>query len=635
MCSIAGLILNSNKNNNTIQLIQYFKQSLSHRGPDDSGVFSKNLDINHSKSLHLIHQRLSILDLSVAASQPMQSHDGRFCIIFNGEIYNYLELKKELKSKGYIFKSRSDTEVLLNAFIEWGTKVLARLVGMFAFCIFDAKTNKLFLARDFFGIKPLYYTFTDQYFAFASEIPALLKISGLRPQANLAATYNYLHSNYTDHNQTTLFEGISQLLPSHYLEVSLDSLGNLQPQCFWKVNLENRSQLSFEEASLKLKNLFLESIQLHLRSDVAIGSALSGGIDSSAIVMAMRAVQGDSLDLHTFSYIPNQIEFSEENWINQVNKASNAISHKVSISPEDLIRDLNQLIATQGEPFGSTSIYAQYRVFQLAKKVGIKVMLDGQGADELLGGYRPYLAARLASLILQGQYKKAYQFLRRASQLSGTGTRYLLTRTGGLLLPEQFQLFARYLVSRQSAPPWMNGDWVKDHGFTPMPLRLNQQSDVLQEQLYRAVTQVSLPLLLRYEDRNSMAHSIESRVPFLTPALAEFIFSLPEEYLISSEGISKNIFRHAMRGIVPDPILDRRDKIGFATPERTWTKQMKPWFEGTLKSETAQNIPLLNINQMQTTFSRMITGQIPFDSCIWRWVNLIRWAEFFNVDFGV
>ena len=217
MCSIAGLILTSKKNNNTIQLIQYFKQSLSHRGPDDCGVFSKHLDINHPISLHLIHQRLSILDLSVAASQPMQSHDGRFCIVFNGEIYNYLELKEELKSKGYLFKSRSDTEVLLNAFIEWGTKVLARLVGMFAFCIFDAKTNKLFLARDFFGIKPLYYTFTDQYFAFASEIPALLKISGLRPQANLAATYNYLHSNYTDHNQTTLFEGISQLLPSHYL----------------------------------------------------------------------------------------------------------------------------------------------------------------------------------------------------------------------------------------------------------------------------------------------------------------------------------------------------------------------------------------------------------------------------------
>jgi len=635
MCGIAGLVLNGKQDNTTLQLIRNFKQSLFHRGPDNSGVFSKNLDINHSKSLHLIHQRLSILDLSVAASQPMQSHDGRFCIIFNGEIYNYLELKEELKSKGYIFTSRSDTEVLLNAFIEWGTNALARLMGMFAFCIFDAKTNKLFLARDVFGIKPLYYTFTDQYFAFASEIPPLLKISGLRPQANLAATYSYLHSNYTDHHPTTLFEGINQLLPSHYLEVSLDSIDDLRPQCFWQINLQNRSELSFEAASLKLRNLFLESIQLHLRSDVALGSALSGGIDSSAIVMAMRTVQGDSLDLHTFSYIPNQIEFSEENWINQINKASNAIAHKVSILPEDLIQDLNQLIATQGEPFGSTSIYAQYRVFQLAKEAGIKVMLDGQGADELLGGYRPYLAARLASLILQSQYNRAFRFLRRASQLSGVSTRYLLARTGGLLLPEQLQLFARYIVGRQSAPPWMNSEWVKAHRFTPMPLRLNQQSDVLQEQLYRATTQVSLPQLLRYEDRNSMAHSIESRVPFLTPDLTEFIFSLPEEYLISSDGISKNIFRHAMRDIVPDTILDRRDKIGFATPEKFWMKQMRPWFEEVLKSETARSIPLLNINQMQIIFSKMIAGQLPLNSCIWRSVNLIRWAEFFNVNFGV
>lgn len=643
MCGISGFF-SQNKVPADPRIANSMSAVMTPRGPDSYGftawspgqevVFDRYTSISDaSEKLILVHRRLAILDLSDAGQQPMVTRDGRYCIVFNGEIYNYLELKAELKELGYVFTSNSDTEVLLYAYAAWGAAALSRLVGMFAFAILDTCACKLFLARDCFGIKPLYYTLNDHYFGFASEIPALLQIPGVSRKANPQAVYSYLHSNYTDHEQGTFFKDIYQLPPAHYLEVVIEAPGQLVPQRYWDVDLDTSLDISFAEATDHLRELFLESVQLHLRSDVLVGAALSGGIDSSAIVMSMRHLEGENLNLHTFSYVASQSELSEEVWIDRVIDGSGAIAHKVKLSPSGLIQDIGRLIAAQGEPFGSTTIYAQYCVFKLAQEAGIKVMLDGQGADELLGGYRPYLAARLASLVIQGHYGQAYQFMRKASQLSGVSRQYLLARMGGLMLPEQLQLFARYLVGRQTTPPWMNSQWVNEYGFSPMSLRLNHQRNVLQEQLYRATTHVSLPMLLRYEDRNSMAHSIESRVPFLMPALAEFLFAMPEEFLISSEGTSKHIFRQAMRGIVPNSILDRRDKIGFATPELSWMRQMQPWFESVLASPVAQSIPLFRHDVMQKTFEAMIEGSISFDLCVWRWVNLICWAEHFSIDF--
>ncbi|XZF65633.1 MAG: asparagine synthase (glutamine-hydrolyzing) [Gloeotrichia echinulata DVL01] len=640
MCGIAG-ILKFDRSPIEPQLLKNLSNSLHPRGPDDFGflTWTGTIPVNISRNpdnlqdcwLSLVHRRLSILDLSQAGSQPMVTPDGRYAIVFNGEIYNYLELQTELKSLGYTFNSHSDTEVLLTAYSHWGIQTLNRLVGMFAIAVLDTHTRKLFLARDFFGIKPLYYAYFGNNFAFASEIKALLEIPNINRQANPQRIYDYLRFGFTDFGEETLFADIYQLPAAHYLEISLDSPKQVKPVRYWQINLSQRLEISFTEAAEQLRDLFLDNVRLHLRSDVPVGAALSGGIDSSSIVMAMRHLEPD-LDIHTFTYIADDSRLNEEQWADIVGKAANCVMHKIQPTATDLVADLNHLIHVQDQPFGSTSIYAQHRVFQLAQSAGIKVMLDGQGADELLGGYRPYLAARLASLIRQGKFVKAAEFLQKASSFPDMNRLKLLIAGGGFLLPNQLKAPARLLVGKEFTPPWLNIAWFAERDVKFYSPIQHHKSDVLREELHQSLENSLLPLL-RYEDRNSMAYSIESRVPFLTPAFANFIFSLPEEFIIDQNGTSKAIFRQAMRGIVPDSILDRKDKIGFATPEQSWLKTLRPWVETVLNSEIAAQIPVLNLPQIRAEFQAVLDGRSAFDFRIWRWVNLIRWAENFTVTF--
>jgi asparagine synthase (glutamine-hydrolysing) len=644
MCGIAGIVGFDRTTINS-QLLTSLSDTLSDRGPDDVGFLgwsgttpvqlSRHPEAVEGNRLSLVHRRLSILDLTPSGWQPMGTPDGRYYITFNGEIYNYLELQVQLKALGHQFRSHSDTEVLLATYAQWGVKAFTDLVGMFAFAILDTKERKLVLARDYFGIKPLYYTYYRDGLAFASEIKALLNLPGVNRQVNPQRLYDYLRSGRTDYGSQTLFADIVQLPAAHYLEISLDNPRQTQLVQYWQLDLNQRLELSFSEATEQLRELFLDNIRLHLRSDVPVGAALSGGIDSSAIAMAMYYLQGKNLQLHTFSYIADDPTLSEEKWVDLVGHEAGAFVHKVQPQPEELVADLEHLIHLQDEPFGSTSIYAQYRVFHKAKEVGIKVMLDGQGADELLGGYRPYVAARLASLLSQGQWGKAKQFWQKASQLPDTGKLSLLVRAGGLLLPPNLQGSARRLVGKEDIPSWLNSNWLSKNGAIPKHPGQRSSPEVLREELYQALVATSLPMLLRYEDRNSMAHSIESRVPFLTPALVNFVFSLPEEFIINSDGTSKAIFRQAMRGIVPDAILNRRDKIGFATPEQRWLATLRPWVEQVLHSEVAAQIPALNLSVVKTELQAVLDGQKLFDFRVWRWVNLIRWAERFSVSFDI
>ncbi|MDJ0737021.1 MAG: asparagine synthase (glutamine-hydrolyzing) [Nostocaceae cyanobacterium] len=643
MCGFAGIVGLSTIEINS-QILQAISDSLQSRGPDDLGFLgwsgkeavqvSKYPEAIQSKYVTLIHRRLSILDLSPGGWQPMGTANGRYYIVFNGEIYNYLELRNQLRVLGHSFHSHSDTEVLLAAYAQWGADALTSLVGMFALAILDTWNKELILARDFFGIKPLYYTYCGDGFAFASEIKALLQLPGVSRRVNPHRLYDYLRSGITDYGGETLFAHIKQLPPSHFLKVSLDTPQQPQIKQYWQLELNQPSQLSFSEATSHLRQLFLENIRLHLRSDVPVGAALSGGIDSSAIVMAMRHLQGDNLELHTFSYIAEDPALSEEKWVDLVAQKAGCVGHKVQPLPLELVSDLNQLIDLQDEPFGSTSMYAQYRVFQRAKTEGIKVMLDGQGADELLAGYRPYMAARLASLVRQGKWGEGRKFLQQAGKLPGTSYKSLLMQAGRLLLPPSLQLPLRQLIKKDVMPMWLNAQWFARHGVGMYSLSgKSSGAEILREQLYYACTQTSLPMLLRYEDRNSMAHSIESRVPFLTPALVNFVFSLPEEFILAGDGTSKAIFRQAMRGIVPDPILNRKDKIGFATPEQSWLTTLRPWVDEVLESEIATQIPALNLEVIKAEFQAVVQGCSPFDFRIWRWVNLIRWAENFEVSF--
>jgi asparagine synthase (glutamine-hydrolysing) len=641
MCGIAGYISGTQKLDATD--VTRALELLHHRGPDDAGWLACSGGTvrtgrewspadQQDLDLLLLHRRLSILDLTPGGWQPMTSHNGRYSIVFNGEIYNFLELREELKRAGHCFESRSDTEVLLAAYAEWGTDCLGRLIGMFAFAIFDRERRTLFLARDFFGIKPLYYTTSKRCFSFASEFKALLELSHGPRHVNSSSLLLYLRHGLSDQGATTMLEGIHQLPAAHYLEVSLDQPETAKPVRYWQPEI-TPADMSFDDAAIRLRELFLESIRLHLRSDVPVGAALSGGIDSSAIVASMREVVPE-LEIHAFSYIADEARLSEEKWVDLIIRRTGARSHKVRAGSHELVRDLDNLLDAQEEPFGSTSIYAQNRVFRLASEAGIKVMLDGQGADELLGGYRYYLAARFASLVRQHRFIDALQFLRKAARLPNTGAATLAMWSADYLLPAEWQKPLRALVAKEFTPRWVNASWFKDRGAEPEKVNYCKDQDVLRFALLRTLTDTSLPHLLRYEDRNSMAFSIESRVPFLTPQIANFVLSLPEQYIVSDDGTSKAVFRKAMRGIVPDEILDRRDKIGFATPELEWLRVMDGWVQDTLSCEAASNMPFLDRKSMQQQWKAIIQGRQAFDNRVWRWINIIHWSQQFQLDYS-
>ena len=642
MCGIAGILYNTPCIPDS-NLLPQWRTRLQHRGPDDTGylAFSSQgvqygrqwQDTTRPLDAVFLHQRLAIIDITENGWQPMGTRDGRYHIVYNGEIYNYLELRTELEQLGHQFHTQSDTEVLLAAFAQWQTASFNKLIGMFAIALLDAHTRRVFLVRDFFGIKPLYYSRIDSGIVFASEMKVLLEHPEVQRAVNPERLYFYLRYGVTDHGDETLVKDIYQVASAHYIEIPLDRMDHLEPVRYWQNGMQTRRDLSFDQASDQLRDHFLNSVQIHLRSDVPVGVALSGGIDSSAIALAMRHLQGDSLDIHTFSYVSDDATISEEHWIDIAAQAGGTVKHKIYAREDELVDDLDHLIYLQDEPFGSTSIYAQYRVFQRVRETGIKVMLDGQGADEILGGYRYNMSARLASLIRQGHWIQAIQFLHQASKWPEAEKLWLGIRSMDFLMPNSAQKFLRKMVGRDLTPHWMNGDWFAERGVVPSTVHYTSKKDVLKANLHDTLTDSILPHLLRYEDRNSMAFSIESRVPFLTPQLVEFMFSMPEEYIIAPDGTSKAVFRKAMRGIVPDEILDRRDKIGFATPEKTWLTTMEDWTTRTLEDESADVISAINLDGMTREWDLIRQGKVNFDFRVWRWVNLIKWVKQFGITF--
>lgn len=562
----------------------------------------------------------------------MCSADGRYAMVFNGEIYNYLELREELRDLGHEFTTASDSEVLLAAFAQWGVDGLCRLVGMFAFAVLDTYERQLTLVRDFFGIKPLYVATWPGGLAFASEIKALLTLPSVSTRPSPRAVLDYLDHGAVDHGEQTMFADVRRVLPAHALTVSLDRPDVVSQQRYWSLPAQQTHDLSFAEATDRVREAFLESLTLHLRSDVPIGTALSGGIDSSAIVAGLRHIGGPTLDIRAFSYVADDPTISEESWVDMAGSAAGARIAKVSPPAEDLVTDLDRLIRSQDEPFGSTSIYAQHRVFQLAAEHDIKVMLDGQGADEMLAGYRPYTPVRIASMLRSGDVLGARRLAVEASRLPGSHSapRLSAVAAASLLPAGAVTRLRRRTGGARANSRWIDHSWFASHGVESRhPF---ERSVTLREALRRDVETSSLPGLLRYEDRNSMAFSIESRVPFLTPSMAELVLGLPEEHLLARDGTTKSVFRAAMRGIVPDPILDRRDKIGFATPEQKWLGALHGWVDTTLRDADPTLLPGLRLDSVRAEWQDVLAGRSAFGWHVWRWLNLIRWTEIMGVE---
>lgn len=599
--------------------------AIRHRGPDDYGVFAWD-DPRSPARVDLGLVRLAILDLSHAGHQPMTLAGSRYTISFNGEITNYIEIRDELIELGETFVSDGDTEVLLKAWARWGVGALDRLEGMFAFAVLDTVERTLTLARDPFGIKPLYYVHDGERLAFNSELRGLLAAAVPAPRLDWQTAIDYLQWSIVDHTERTFVEGVRQLAPGDYVVLNVETGALGAPVRFWNPSIAESFSGSYTEAVDTVREMFLDSVRRNLRSDVPVGVALSGGIDSSAIVGAVRHLEPD-LPIKTFSYISPGFAQSEHEWIATVAGALGARSHTVEASAGDLQRDLDDLILTEGEPFGSTSIYAQYRVFQLARENGIVVTLDGQGGDEVFAGYFGYPAFRMRSLIETGHLVAAAKFSREWASWPGRDRNSMLVEAAGQFAPRKL----RGRILRSAPSPILDTDALKARGVDPrFPLSIDEprRGRRVASTLHSALTRVGLPSLLRNGDRNSMRFSIESRVPFLDRGLSEFVLGLPEDWLIGADGTTKRILRDAVRGLVPDAVVDRRDKVGFATPE-------EDWLDALAAHPTDQEHPVafLRAGRDGSVTGGLSESEIAWGSgSHWRLINLQRWVKLMGID---
>ena len=624
MCGLLGCLTKKKLDK---KLIEKSLNLMSHRGPDNSGILKFEINNNF---LYFCHVRLSIIDLSKSGSQPFSSNCGNYSIIFNGEIYNYIEIKQKLVDLGYKFKTKTDTEVLLYSLIEWGTDCLKQFVGMFAFAYYDKKQKKILFARDAFGIKPLFYFLNDEEIFFSSTINSLKCLTQKKFDINLQRSYDYLvHGDY-DSSNFSFIKNINHLPAAHYFYFDLNKKSASKPKRWWNPDISTTSKMSFQEASLKLKELFIESVKLHLRSDVPIGVALSGGIDSSAITSVAKYLN-PKIKLNTFSFISSDNKISEEKWIDYLNLTLNLNYEKIQINNQKLEAEVHDLCEKQEEPFGSTSIYAQYKVYQKVRQANVKVILDGQGADELLAGYIGYPGYRILSLLETKNLYAAHQFVKNWSKSIEKSYFVAWFYFFRIILPDPIYKIIRLIFGRNFKPSWLKKHFLKKENIIlkekRSKLEKKNYGNRVKEAMFRAITKRGLQGLLRHADRNSMAFSVESRVPFLTIPIAEFLFSLPENYLISDTGLTKNIFRAAMKGIVPDKILNRKDKIGFETAEKKLLISKINFIKRFLYNT---NFPyFINKKKLIEELEGILLNNRKFDKRVWRWINYIYWYNYF------
>ncbi len=578
MCGIAGIIHKNDLPGETgqqllLQTVRRMTAALAHRGPDGEGHW-----VNQQATLAFGHRRLRIIDLSDAAAQPMQrslfssleGEEKRYTLTYNGEIFNYPELRDELHSYGYRFQSRSDTEVILAAYDLWEEECLQKFDGQFAFALWDAKKQQLFAARDRLGEKPFYFYFDAQHFLFGSEMKALWA-AGVPRKPDSKMLLNYLALGYVQNandKEQTFFEDIYALPPAHYLRFDFSKF-DYEVHPWWKLDREQTIPLTPDQAVERFSKLFSLSVSRRLRSDVETGSSLSGGLDSSSIVATIAQGHWLQQPQHTFSAIFPGFVKDESRYIQKVTTQLGLPNHAVIPDADGLADEFDVLYRHQEEPFQSASIYAQYKVFELAKQQGIKVLLDGQGADELLGGYPKYIHWYIQQLISRKQFGAAYAALQefRKHQVPvrwGLGNwlaTYLPAHAALHLESREYRQLVRFPdISRDFKHSLRGREWEGIH--KPIITKLN---DIL----WFNTTALGLEELLRFADRNSMAHGVEVRLPFLQHQLVEFLFSLPAGYKIH-KGWTKWLLRKAMAKKLPTEIVWRRDKTGFEPPQRDW-----------------------------------------------------------------
>ncbi len=621
MCGIAGCI----KTKGEIDKARFEKMVdiIEHRGPDDRGVFYENI-------LALGHRRLSIIDLSTDGHQPFCYGD-RYVVVFNGEIYNYLELKEYLQGKGYKFNTKTDTEVLVASYANWGEKCVEHLNGMWAFAIYDREKQKIFCSRDRFGVKPFYYTEQEGMFLFASEIKQFFEILKQNPRVNRKRLLQYIIRGKLDCSNETMFCDVFQLQGGHNLSYDLKNH-------LYKINryynirniMENKE--SYEDACQKFAERFYDSVKLRLRADVPVGYALSGGLDSSAIVCMAAKINKEKkmMEQHTISSCFEDKRYDEQEYIDEVIKKTSATQHKVFPQEKSLFKELDNIIWHMDEPFGSTSIYAQWNVFKKAKQIDLKVMLDGQGADEQLAGYTDFYSVLFAEYLKNGKIKKMYKEWRtyknkRAITEKHVSANFIICSAIAAVLETKIKNFAKYIY--YIWPGNRACFSYRQHIEAMRQEKLSLKCDA-REYIAESLEQ-GLASLLHYEDRDSMAHSIESRVPFLDYRLVEAVYAMPFNYKLR-DGITKSVLRDGLADVLPDKIRNRYSKLGFVTPEDQWINSNYNKYQKELKESAEMLEGIIDSDKVMKWFgNNKVRRQ---DSTIWRIICAGHWVRLFNVN---
>jgi asparagine synthase (glutamine-hydrolysing) len=618
MCGICGVVALGRPAET--ETVARMAAQLDHRGPDGDGAFD-------APGVALGFRRLAIIDLSDAGRQPFASEDGSLQLVHNGEIYNYRELRRDLEGQGHRFRSRTDTEVVLAAYTEWGERCVERFNGMWAFALWDAERRLLFCSRDRFGVKPFYYRHAGGRLVFASEPKAFRADPGTRLRANASALRDYVEQGYVDHTAETFFEGILKLPPAHSL--SFDEHG-LRLRRYWSIGAHEPPP---GDPTGLVRDLLVDSVRLRLRSDVPVGTCLSGGIDSSAIACVVDHLLRTEAEnarpvgerQRTFTAYFEDAGFDERPFARAVVEQTGADAHWISFGAEEVVASLPAIVEAQDEPFGSTSIVAQWHVMRTAKQAGLTVMLDGQGADEILAGYHGYFGPFFADLLARGRLLRLRDEVGAYRTLHGASAARAAVDLARPFLSERARRLAR---ARTRGGGALVGDALRGLPPTPEP-NSAPLGGRLRRQLHLILTARGLPELLHYEDRNSMAHSLEARVPFLDYRLVELLFSLDAGQLID-KGRTKAVLRRALGDLLPPVVRDRVDKLGFVTPEGRWLRgPLGDLAADVFGSRSFAERGWLDAAAARARLDRHRRGELEAGFELWRALNLELWARTF------